>query len=122
MTDSTEGNGSGASKDGNTSSPKLLSFAGVTSGNGPPVVARKESLKITRSEIVNDARKKLRNVISNCDLLSVQPNEGIPIDAALINILLVEVASAISRADQVTAAQIQEAIRTVKQLGIDGYV
>lgn len=37
-----------------------------------------------------------------------------------MNILRIEVASAISRADNVTAAQLQEAIRTIQQLGIEG--
>jgi len=43
-------------------------------------------------------------------------------DVALINMLRIEVANAVSRADQVTAAQLQEAIRTVQQLGVDGLV
>jgi hypothetical protein len=47
---------------------------------------------------------------------------GNGIDVALINMLRIEVSSAVSRADQVTAAQLQEAMRTVKQLGIDGLV
>jgi len=42
------------------------------------------------------------------------------VDVALINILRIEVASAISRADNVTAAQLQEAIRTIQQLGVEG--
>jgi len=49
-----------------------------------------------------------------------QPSDGNSIDVSVINLLRVEVANAIGRSDQVAAAQIQEAIRTVKQLGLDG--
>ena len=40
----------------------------------------------------------------------------------MVNLLRVEMASAISRGDQVTAAHLQEAMRTVKELASDGLV
>ncbi|XP_021947874.2 receptor-mediated endocytosis protein 6 homolog [Folsomia candida] len=83
-------------------------------------VARKDSLKISRSDLIVDARKKLRNVLSNCDLQVSQTADTTSIDTAMVNLLRVEMATAISRGDQVTAAHLQEAMRTVKQLGSDG--
>ncbi|CAL8143674.1 unnamed protein product [Orchesella dallaii] len=103
-----------ASRD-QASSSKSSSVAGTSS----TAVVRKDSLKMSRSEIIVDARKKLRNVLSNCDL-QVQAMDGSSIDVALTNLLRIEMASAISRADQVTAAHLQDAVRTVKQLGGDG--
>jgi len=46
----------------------LLSKSGTGTLGGNPPVARKESLKISRSDFIVDSRKKLRNVLSNCDL------------------------------------------------------
>lgn len=37
-------------------------------------VARKDSLKISRSDLITESRKKLRNVLSNCDLQISQVN------------------------------------------------
>lgn len=112
MTEATVDSVNVTSRDASTS--KTTCGSGTSS-----IVARKDSLKMSRSEIIMEARKKLRNVLSNCDL-QIQMADGSSIDVVLTNLLRVEVASAISRADQVTAAHLQDAIRTVKQLGADG--
>lgn len=106
------------SKDGGDGAVLPLAIGGGSLG----VIVRKDSLKISKSELILEARKKLRNVLSNCDLDGGYGGGGMDggIDMALGNLLRVEMAGAVMRADQVTAAHVQDALRTVKGLGGDG--
>jgi len=64
LTDSNDGSGI-VPRDGSVT----LKLANMTTN---PNVIRKDSIKISRSELIIDARRKLRSVLSSCELQMLQ--------------------------------------------------